>query len=295
MLTIDRDWVAVARDHRYRRTPERRVQTIEAAEDFINDVGFAFLWPIKGVEAPNLFHAIAGRARDVPMAHDDPDLSLCWGWKDRSLGGRRWYYAKLLRRRATLVAPRLWGHFYALTENYGDLTDYMEQVEAGNMTHEARQIYEALLAHGPLGTVALRAAVGMDAPSSKSRFERGLVELEIDMKVMPVAVGDEGAWRYSFIYDIPMRHYPDLPDMARGLETGEVWQTLIGEYIDAVVAASTREIAALFHIFKPTQRELDRALQVLVAAGRIEEAQTTNGKAPLHVWVSTRALAFDPD
>ncbi|NPV66396.1 MAG: hypothetical protein HPY64_04540 [Anaerolineae bacterium] len=107
MLTLEGNWIAAERDHRYRRTPERRVRSIDDAEVFINEVGFAFLWPIKGVEAPNLFQAIAGRERDVPMAHDDPDNNLCWGWKDQSLGGRRWYYAKLLRRKATLIAPRL--------------------------------------------------------------------------------------------------------------------------------------------------------------------------------------------
>lgn len=288
MLQIDKDWIAVERDHRYRRRPDRRVLTVEAAAAFIDEVGFAFLWPIKGSEAPNLFQAIAGRERDVPMAHDDPDLSLCWGWKDQSLGGQRWYYAKLLRRKATLVAPRLWGYFYALTKNYGDLYDYREQVRDGIMTHEARQIYEALLERGPLGTVALRKAIGLDAAANKSRFERGLVELQIDMKAMPVGLGEEGAWRYSFVYDIPMRHYPDLPQQARHLGTGAVWEALVGTYVDGAIAVSTREIKKVFHIFEPTARELDTALDTLAAAGRIEAAQVDGQSGT--VWVSTRAL-----
>lgn len=288
MLRIDKDWIGAERDHRYRRTAERRIQTVEAAETFIDEVGFAFLWPIKGIEAPSLFHAIAGQVRDVPMAHDDPDLSLCWGWKDQSLGGRRWYYAKLLRRKATLVAPRLWGHFYALTKNYGDLHDYKEQVRDGIMTHEARMIYEALLERGPLGTVALRKAIGLAEANNKSRFERGLVELQVDMKAMPVGVGEEGAWRYSFIYDIPMRHYPDLPQQARKLSTGAVWQALIGAYVDGAIAVTTAEIKKVFHIFEPTKRELDSALDALVAAGRIEAAEVEGQSGA--VWVSCRAL-----
>ena len=292
MLTIDQDWIATERDHRYRRMQARRVQTIEAAEAFIDEVGFAFLWPIKGVEAPNLFQAIAGRERDVPMAHDDPDNSLCWGWKDQSLGGQRWYYAKLLRRKATLIAPRLWGHFYALTKNYGGLRDYEEQVRDGVMTHEARQIYEALLEGGPMGTVALRQAVGMAASTSKSRFERGLVELQIDMKVMPVGVAEEGAWRYSFVYDIPMRRYPELPAQARRLKTGAVWQTLVGAYLDNVIAAPRKQVAQMFHIFEPTARELDHALDTLADTGRIEAAEVRDQKGV--VWVSRRALEAEP-
>lgn len=291
MLTLEGDWIAAERDHRYRRTPERRVRTIDDAEAFINEVGFAFLWPIKGVEAPNLFQAIAGRERDVPMAHDDPDNNLCWGWKDQSLGGRRWYYAKLLRRKATLIAPRLWAAFYALTRNYGDLHDYLEQVRDGVMTHEARLIYEALLDLGPLGTVALRKATGMAAEASKTRFERGLVELQIDMKVLPVGVAEEGAWRYSFIYDIPMRRYPELPLQARQIGSAEAWRLLVGAYIDTVIATTTRQIAQIFHIFEPTTRELERALEALAAAGRIEPAHLPGGKASSPAgWVSTAAI-----
>jgi hypothetical protein len=292
MLTIDRDWIRAERAQRYRRTPQRCLHTIEEAERFIDDVGFAFLWPIKGMEAPNLFQAIAGRERDVPMEHDDHDNSLCWGWKDQSLGGQRWYYAKLLRRKATLIAPRLWGAFYALTHNYGDLEDYMERVLDGVMTMEARLIYEALLEHGPLGTVALRKAIGLASSSNKGRFERGLVELQIDMKVLPVGVAEEGAWRYSFVYDIPMRHYPDLPQQARQVGTAEAWQALIGTYVDSVVAVSTRQISQLFHIFEPTKRELERALDDLVEAGRIERAAVKDegdGRAE-KLWASCRAL-----
>ncbi len=287
MLTISQDWIATERAERYRRTPERRVKTIDEAERFIDEVGFALFWPIKGVEAPNLFHAIAGRVRDVPNEHDDPDISQCWGWKDQSLGGTRWYYAKLLRRKATLIAPRLQAAFYALTHNYGDLHDYMERVLDGQMTHEARMIYEALLEHGPLNTIDLRRHAGLSSEVSKSRFERGLVELQIDMKVLPVGVAEAGAWRYSFIYDIPMRRYPDLPQQARAIGTGEAWRTLIGQHVDNAVAATTREIGQLFHIFEPTARELERALEALVQAGRIEAARVEGGR---NVWVSTRAL-----
>ncbi len=294
MLAIDRDWIAAERSQVYRRTPERRLTAIEEAEAFIDEVGLAFLWPIKGIEAPNLFHAIAGRERDVPMAHDDPENSLCWSWKDSALGSRRWYYAKLLRRRATLVAPRLWGACYALTRNYGDLHDYMELVQDGVMTREERLIYEALLEQGPLGTVALRKAIGMAAESSKSRFERALVDLQVDMKVVPIGVAEEGAWHYSFIYDIPMRHYPELPALARQVSTHQAWRDLIGAYIDGAVAVTARQIARFFHIFQPTERDLERALEALAAAGRIEQVQVEvtpagAGQAELF-WVSRRAL-----
>ena len=49
------------REERYCRTQERRVQTVDEARAFVERVGFCFLWPIKGIEMPSLFHAIAGQ------------------------------------------------------------------------------------------------------------------------------------------------------------------------------------------------------------------------------------------
>ncbi len=89
MTTLTLDEIKRRREFNYRRTPERRLRTIEEARAFVEEVGFCHFWPIKGVELPNLFHAIAGRVRPVPMEHDDPDLSKCWGWKDGALD-KKW-------------------------------------------------------------------------------------------------------------------------------------------------------------------------------------------------------------
>lgn len=287
MLLIDSDWVASVQADRYRRRPELRVNTVDEATRFVDEVGFAFFWPVKGAEAPNLFEAIAGRMRVVPKAHDDPDLSKSWSWKDGSLGSTRWYYAKLLRKRATMVAPRLQPVFYALTKNYGDLDDYLELVRDGVMTHEARLIYEAMLEYGPLNTVELRRRAALSSSESKARFERALVELQIDMKALPIGVAEAGAWRYSFVYDIPMRHYPDLVPQARKISTREAWQMVISEYVDSTVAVTRKQIGQIFHIFEPTPRELDRAIESLAEAGRLVPA-TVEGTG--EVWVSGKAL-----
>ena len=77
---VSQEWILRQRGARYRRLPELRVATVDEARAFVNEVGFCHFWPIKGIEMPNLFHAIAGRVRSVPNAHDDPDLSRCWGW-----------------------------------------------------------------------------------------------------------------------------------------------------------------------------------------------------------------------
>ena len=222
---------------------------------------------------PNLFHAIAGRVRAVPNAHDDPDLSKCWGWKDRSLGKGWWYYGKLLRRRATLVSLDLLPVFYACSDNLGGLDDYLEEYQAGTMTAEAKQIYEALLEHGPLDTIRLRREARMSAESAKSRFERALVELQVRLKVLPIGVAKAGAWRYAFIYEILQRHVPDLPHKARPVKRSEARRTLLLRYLDNVIATDRSMIRRVFHVLNWTEEELDRTIRALIQEGVVRKVR----------------------
>lgn len=261
------------REVNYRRLPELRLRTVEEARAFVDSVGFCHFWPIKGIEMPNLFHAIAGRVRPVPDEHDDPDISKCWGWKDDALDKRWWYYGKLLGRRATLVSLEMLPVFYACSENYGDLLDYLEEYRAGTLTAEAKSIYEALLEHGPLDTVHLRRQARMSAESAKAAFERAMVELQVGLKVLPIGVAEVGAWRYAFIYEIVQRHFPDLPEQARAIQRSQARRMLVQRYLENVVVAERSMIARVFSVFKWTPRELERTLAALIDDGVIQDVQ----------------------
>ncbi len=101
------------RKHAYR---VGKIKTKEQAIDFVNTRGFIYFWPISGVTLPSLWVAAAGD-RPVADAHDDPG-HVTWGWKDSLLGARKWYYAKVLRKKATIIALDVAPYFYALSENY---------------------------------------------------------------------------------------------------------------------------------------------------------------------------------
>ena len=279
------------REFNYRRTPERRLRTVEEAQAFVEEVGFCHFWPIKGVETPNLFHAIAGRVRPVPMEHGDPDISKCWGWKDEALDKKWWYYGKLLRRRATLVSLGQLPYFYALSENYGSLDDYLQEYADGLMTAEAKAIYEAILENGPLDTVRLRREARMSANSAKSRFERALVELQVGLKVLPVGVAEAGAWRYAFLYELLLRWFPDVPEQARQIGRGEARRALVLQYLDNVVAADRKMIGKVFHVLKWTPTELNRTVAALLEKGVIQEMEIKEMKGTL--LISAQALERD--
>ena len=101
----------------YHLKPALRLRSEDDAVRFVNERGFAYFWPIKGVELPSLWAAVAG-ARPVADAHDDPG-HVTWGWKDKLLGAKKWFYAKFLRGRATMISLKTLPYFYALSENYG--------------------------------------------------------------------------------------------------------------------------------------------------------------------------------
>jgi len=277
------------RDYVYHRSAERRLTNPEQAVAFVNEVGFCFFWPIEGVELPSLWAAVAGD-RPVPNEHDDPG-HVTWGWKDQLLSQHRWFYAKLLRRRATMVSLDVLPDFYALSENYGDPQDYLLEYQAGTLTAEAKAIYEALLEKGPLDSVSLRREARMASRDSKGRFERGLTELQIGLKALPVGVAEAGAWNYAYVYDLVVRWWPDLPERARPIGRGQARRALVRRYLESVGAAAPTQVARLFGWPQP---DVDRALAHLADEGAITPGVTIEGLRGEHVAVPQLVLSSQP-
>jgi len=199
-------------------------------------------------------------------AHDDPG-HITWGWKDSALGKRQWYYAKVLRRKATLISLEIAPYFYALSENYGSPTeDHIIAYQAGRLTLEAKQIYDVILEKGPLHTIELRRAARLTNKGSDAIFSRALDVLQADFKVLPVGVAEAGSWHYSFIYDLTARHYPNLPQKAQQISEAEARQKLLELYFAAVGAAQLRDVLRLFGWSSELSQ---RALTRLVNGGQL--------------------------
>jgi hypothetical protein len=266
------------RERTFRLAAELRLDSVEDALAFVKERGFVYFWPIKGANLPNLWAAVAGQ-RPVADEHDDPG-HVTWRWKDSMLDKRQWYYAKILRGKATVVALDVAPLFYALSENYGDPeNDYLQLYEDGLLSREARLIYEALLGEGPLDTVNLRRKIHMTGKASNSPFERGLTNLQRDFKILPVGISEAGAWRYSFIYDMVHRHYPQLPQQARPIKRGEARQKLLSLYFASMGAATAAEARKLFQWPK---KDLDRALAALVDNETLRAGYQVEGQAGDH-------------
>jgi len=245
MTSISSEIIQSYRAKTFNILPGERLHTRQQAIDFVNQRGFVYFWPITGVTLPSLWTAVAGD-RPVADAHDDPG-HVTWSWKDALLGRREWYYAKVLRKKSTMISFDIAPYFYALSENYGSPEeDYLTLYEQGRLTQEAKLVYEVLLYQGPTDTVALRKEAHLSSRSSDSRFNRALADLQSDFKILPVAVTQAGAWHYAFAYDIVARHYPQLPEQAHSISQKEARCKLAELYLYSVGAAQLRDLRRLF-------------------------------------------------
>lgn len=250
----------------FRLPPAPRVTTPAEALDFVDERGFVYFWPIKGMDLPSLWVAVAGD-RPVPDEHDDPG-HITWRWKDDALDKRRWYYAKVLRRKATLISLRVVPFFYALSENYGTPEeDHLLAYEEGRLTLAGKQIYEALLREGPLDSISLRKAARL-SNARESEWNRALEDLQSDFKILPVGIAEAGAWRYAFVYEIAARHYPSLSAQARAIGEAAARARLTEIYLASVGAAQARDLTRLFGW---SQQIAQRTLKRLVESGALVE------------------------
>jgi hypothetical protein len=250
----------------FRAKNGQRITKKEQAVNFVNDRGFIYFWPIKEVVLPSLWVAVAGD-RPVANAHDDPG-HVTWRWKDSLLGKNAWYYAKILRKKATMISFEILPYFYALSKNYGSLEDdYLTLYEQGRLTQEAKSVYETLLQKGPLDTIELRWETHLTGKTSGSRFDRAMAELQSDFKILPVGVTKSGGWRYAFAYDIVQRHYPEIFQKAQIISEIEARQKLSEVYLRSVGAARVKD---LIKIFRWSRIHVEQSVEELIEQGLIK-------------------------
>lgn len=251
----------------YHRTTDRRLHRESDALAFVNEVGLCFLFSSEGSEMPTLYEAIVGEPAAWTTSHDR-ETGLAWRWKDSLPIARKCFYGKLLRGKPVLVSLAMFPYFYAISGNYGDLDQYLEDYADGKISLAAKQIYEALLFHGAMPTSTLRRQANLPGKHNAREFERGIAELQMTMKVTKTAISDANRWRYCYVYDLLPRWLPDLVQQAVAMPSRDAYPMILRQYLRTVTIATP---AGIVRLFGWPQDAVDRALSVLVSAGDIRE------------------------
>ena len=265
-VTVDPARVEALREVRGRRRPELRVRSEEEALEFVNSVGFCFLFTSHGFAMPTLWEAICGEARTLEGNHDDSGMGQAWDWKDTLPARKACFYGKVLCKSPTLVSMAYLPHLYALSPNYGSEDDYLQEYAEGRLTAEAKWVYEALLREGPQSTTRLRKLAGLDGKANYLRFERAITELQAGLKIVKVGISDASAWGYCYVYDLVLRQYPWLAEQARAIPSTAAEDALTLKYLEATVCVAADEVSRLFG-WEPWRME--RLLKRLTTGGRV--------------------------
>jgi len=269
------------RNRRYHRQADLRLRSLPQALDFVNDVGFCLLFPARGIELPTFWEAICGEARPLPRRHhNDPELHSLWRWKDELPSQGLAFYGKLLRKRPTLISLELLPHFYALSENYGDLSDYLLEYEDGKLSEEAKRVYEALLEHGAQPTSHLRRQAGLAGKANAARFDRAILELQLGFKIAKTGISDANAWRYCYVYDLLPRRWPELPSRAAAIGTKEAVRTVLLTHLHNVGVARVEDVSRLFG-WEPSR--VDTLCDSIARDGRLWRGVRVEGQSDAYL------------
>ncbi len=156
------------------------MRSTEDAAGFVEDVGFALLFPTDRPTAPSLWEAVAGPDA-TPFPHGmGTGESMVWALKDLLPEAVLAWYGRFVRRRASLLSPAL---LAALYPGRGAPEDHRAAV----LPPEAHRIGDALAA-GPLPSSALRALVG-----HRGGYDRAINQLHEQLLVTSAGSGSRAA------------------------------------------------------------------------------------------------------
>jgi hypothetical protein len=187
------------RDDRWCREAIRQVETVQHAEDFIEEVGFTACLTDSRRPGPSLYVAVCGR-RDAVLPRNvqkDAETSLTWQLKDQLIERGKVYYAKLSRGKTMFLAPRMIPYFHAV---WG----IRRAEEARRLSKPARAVLKVLRREWEMASSDLRTESGI---RDRVAFTKAMDELQAAMIVVPSAAVYEP--KFTYIWELAAGRFPD--------------------------------------------------------------------------------------
>jgi hypothetical protein len=223
----------------------RRVRSVARAGAFVEDVGFALLFPSERMFAPSLWEAVAGADAEPFATGMDVNEQRVWSWKDDLPRRGLAWYGNFVAGRSSFLSPSLLRWLYPAS---GGTDDHMN-LDLSPTAHEVA----TALAEGPQPSARLRALIG-----DRGRYQRGAIELQRHLLVTTAGVHEQASGWPSTVLDLTCRRF----DVGRGqdhLATAEL-------FIGVLLEASAGDLARTFRW--PVSKARGH-LDALAAAARV--------------------------
>lgn len=222
--------------------PLKRVKTVADATRFIDAEGFCVLFPVKNILLPSLYFAVARRTD----ARWDKYAQLIWEWKDGLPRKRRAFYGKYFKGRGTFLSLKFLPHFLAVHGTAIEPREAEVFYDAGRISRDALELWQALAKHGPLPTLELRHACKMETQAGNKRFKKAMLELQGLLIVTHSGVEQETESWASNRFELVVRAFPEQVAQASKISEGDARTAIAVKYKSLYPDATAAQIARLF-------------------------------------------------
>jgi hypothetical protein len=247
------------RDRKWRREESLKVDTVEAVEAMVDELGYCLGLTDVRTALPSVFIAVCGR-RDAHLPRNvqkDYEASRAWVLKDETIARGNVYYAKLLKGKSWFVARRLIPAFNAI---WG----VTRKGESAALSDNAKKVLKVLRKEWEMATADLREACGF---KDKKDLTAAIDELQRRMKVVPQEV--VYVPKFTYIWTLAEARFPE--EFAVKMPRDEAVNELARSYLELCGMTLLGDMSRTFGFYR---RESGRANHHLVDEGFAERLGT---------------------
>ena len=227
------------------------IRTLEEARQFIDEIGFCLMYPVRPQKlVPTFFAATLGSDADLPLqqqAFSDPRAGTVTELMIRLLRSRFAYETNTFGETPFLFSASVFPYFYAT------VTDYYPKQPPKKRGRERPtplvvDTFRLLQRHGAMNKQQLRAELGGDL--SEVAIDHALHALWSALKITRVDYSPQT----GTVWDVLYRWTPEIVDEGSHISVGEAISALLSRYVDTVIAADQNDIEDFFSVIAPRSR-----------------------------------------
>jgi hypothetical protein len=271
--SLRRSTIEQWRDTAQRRTARLAVRTRRQAMNYIERVGFCFLYRAEDPEIPSLWHAVHGVRPGLAGVTDvDPDRSaLLWELKASLPAGREAYVGKLILQRPTVLSPEFVPYFFATSGRAGERDDFVRAHQRGEISSAARRVMELFRRHSYLTGARIRDLLTKGGHPARIPVDQALTELQAGMFIARSAdVHAPHATGWSPVHVL----FPREVRRSRTIAPEHARSVILERHFRNQYVTTLAEIR---HTFRWTRQEIYQALGDLHRRGIVGNEQAVEG------------------